>query len=142
MTTTTRPTAPTGAYVRAGALALLVAAVAGAVAGWVRADEFWPVAVVFAACTLGPAIALGWLVFVSGHTVQPDPHVEDSVEARWVERACSGAFVDLVLAAGVALTLTSVLDMDLPGGLVLLAVVVAAGVDATRRYAVISRRES
>lgn len=142
MTTTTRPTAPPQAYLKAGLVALAAALVVGAVAGWVRGDEFWLVAVVFAICTLGPATALGWLVFVSGHTVQPDPHVEDSVEARWVERACSGAFIDLVVAAGVALTLTSVLDLDVPGGLVLLTVVCGAGIDSVLRYAVISRRES
>ncbi|KRE39355.1 hypothetical protein ASG73_03240 [Janibacter sp. Soil728] len=142
MTTTTRPTAPPEAYAKAALVALALSLTAGAVAGWVRSDEFWLVAVVFAVCTLGPAIALGWLIFVSGHTVQPDPHVEDSVEARWVERACSGAFIDLVVAAGVALTLTSVLDLEVPGGLVLLAVVAGAGIDAVLRYAVISRRES
>lgn len=142
MTTTTRPTALSAAYAKAGLAGLAVSLAAGAVAGWVRSDEFWLVAVVFAICTLGPAVALGWLVFVSGHTVQPDPHVEDSVEARWVERACAGAFVDLVIAAGVALTLTSVLDLDVPGGLVLLAVVAGAGLDSVLRYAVISRRES
>lgn len=141
MTTTTRPAAPPEAYAKAGLFTLAVAVTAGAVAGWVRSDEFWLVATVFAVCTLGPAIALGWLIFVSGHTVQPDPHVEDSVEARWVERACSGAFVDLVVATGLALTLTSVLDLEVPGGLVLLAVLAGAGIDAVLRYAVISRRE-
>jgi hypothetical protein len=134
--------APSSAYAKAGFVALAASLGTGAAAGWVRSDEFWLVAAVFAACTLGPAIALGWLVFVSGHTVQTDPHVEDSVEARWVERACSGAFIDLVIAAGVALTLTSVLDLHVPGGVVLLAVVIGAGADSVLRYGVISRRES
>lgn len=142
MTTTTRPTAPVSAYVKAGALALALAVSAGALAGWARSDEFWLVATVFTVCMLGPAIALGWLVCVSGHTAIPDPHVEDSVEARWVERACAGAFGDLVGAAGVALALTSVFDLDIPGRLVLLAIIGGAGIDAVLRYAVLSRRES
>lgn len=142
MITADRPTTPTSAYIRAGLLAIGLAAGAGLVAGWVRDDQFWLVAGVFAACTLGPAIALGWFVFVSSHTVRPDPRAEDGVEARWVERASAGSFIDLVVAAGAGLTVSSLLDLDLSGRLVLLGVVVGAGADAAVRYAVLSRRES
>lgn len=142
MTTTARAIAPAGAYVRAGLLALVTSATAGGVAGWAHGERFWLVAGVFAACTLGPAIAMGWLVFVSGHVVEPDSHVEDSVESRWMERATAGAFVDVVIAAGVALTLTSLLDLDVPGRLVLLALLGGAGADTVLRFRVLSLREA
>lgn len=142
MTTTARPAAPLGAYLRAGALALVVAALAGALAGWARGDEFWLVAAVFAACAVGPAVGIGWLLFVSDHTVEPDAHADESVESRWLERAMVGTFTDLIIATGVALALTSTLDLDVPGRVVLLAVLLGAGADTFARYLVISRREA
>lgn len=71
-----------------------------------------------------------------------DAHVEDSVESRWMERATAGAFLDVVIAAGVALTLTSLLDLDVPGRLVLLGLLGGAGADTALRYRVLSRREA
>lgn len=142
MTTTARPTAPRGAYLRAGLLAVSIAVLAGALAGWARGDEFWLVAGVFAACTLGPAAGIGWLLFVSDHTVEPDARAEESIEKAWLDRAMIGTCTDLVVAAGVALALTSVLDLDVSGRAVLLAVVLGVGADTFVRYLVMSRRES
>lgn len=142
MTTKTRPAAPPVAYAKAGALALSIALTAGAIAGWVRGDEFWLVATVFASCTLAPAIGLAWVVFVADHTVEVDVHAEESIEQRWFERASSGALLDLVITSGVALTLLSLVDLDLSGRTALLLVVGLAMGDTMLRYALISRRES
>ena len=62
--------------------------------------------------------------------------------ATGMERATAGAFVDVVIAAGVALTLTSLLDLDVPGRLVLLGLLGGAGADTALRYRVLSRREA
>lgn len=138
--TRTTTTAPAGAYVRAGLLALTICALAGLVAGLVRGDDGWVAAGVFAAAAAGPALALGWLLFVSDHTVPQDAHAEDSVERRWAEQAGAGAFLDVVIAAGVALTLLSLLDVVVSSTVVLVLVLALALADSALRYAVVSRR--
>ncbi|WEV77048.1 hypothetical protein O9K63_10630 [Janibacter cremeus] len=59
-----------------------------------------------------------------------------------MERATAGAFLDVVIAVGVALTLTSLLDLDVPGRLVLLGLLGGACADTALRYRVLSRREA
>lgn len=138
--TRTTTTAPTSAYLRAGLLAAGITAAAGIGAGLVRGDDFWLAAGVFGAAALGPALALGWLLFVSDHTVPQDAHAEDSVERRWAEQAGAGAFLDVVIASGVTLTLLSVLDVGISATGVLTLLVVLALADSAVRYAVVSRR--
>jgi hypothetical protein len=64
-------------------------------------------------------------------------HEEDTVEHAWTQQAGFGAFCDLLLALGVTLTATSVLDLpQVP----LVLFVLLAMVDFPVRYAVLARR--
>lgn len=127
--------------VSAIAFGVAVAIAAGLVAAWVRDEPAALVALVFSASLLGPATALGWFLLVPA-TATPPEHVADTVEQRWLEKAATGALTDLLLAAGIALTLTSVLDLEFSGNIALLLVLVLVMGDAMLRYVVLARRES
>src|SRR5687767_15169274 len=71
------------------------AAVLGVGAALIRPEQFWLVFLVFAACSLSPSIALAWLLLGGGRRVQGDPHAEENVESRWLEKAASGALFDV-----------------------------------------------
>ncbi|WP_127126862.1 hypothetical protein [Georgenia sp. SYP-B2076] len=138
----TKKKAPFSAYVLAAGFGLVLATGLGALAGTFRPEQFWLVGGVFALCTFAPMAALGWLLFVSRHTVEREPHAEQSVERSWLERAQSGAFLDVLIATGVGLTTLAITDLDVSGTTVLTAVVLLSMVDAAVRYQVLSRRES
>lgn len=117
-----------------------LAVVVGLIARAVRVDEGWGSAIVFAAMTAGPLLALAWLVLVSRHTVPEDPHAEDSVERAWMTRATSGALLDVVVLAGVALAAISILDTDIAARTVMAVVLVTAMGDTAVRYLVLRAR--
>ncbi len=131
-------------HVAAGITGLLVAGGLGLLAAVLEdSDQFWLRAGVFTACTIGPAWGLGWLLFVAG-TTGPDAveHPEENVEQLWWQRSASGAFLDLIIVAGLALTALSVTDLRLDATTVLTGLVVLGLGDLTVRLAVLSRRES
>ena len=134
--------APPRAYALAALLALVLAAALGALAGMFRGDDFWLVAGVFTASTLGPSAALSWFLLVARHVVVEDAHAEENVERQWLDRAASSALTDLVIAAGVALVALSVTGLETSGSAVLVAVVGLGLADLTVRYLTISRRQS
>ncbi|RKT78799.1 hypothetical protein DFJ68_2252 [Terracoccus luteus] len=125
----------------AGATFLVVGLVA-LVAAWARPGDPWAAALVFGACAVGPVAGLAWLVLAHPHVHRPNPHDDESVEARWAEQAASGTCIDLLVAAGLALTVVSVVDADLPAQPVLVALVVLGLADLTLRHVLVSRRES
>lgn len=84
-------------------------------------------------------IALGWLIFVP---IEREPHAEESVEQRWMERSLSAAMLDVIGAGGVALALMSVFDLTADGRTLLLLVVAGGMGDTMLRYVVVSRREA
>jgi hypothetical protein len=120
----------------------MLAAVLGLVAAAVRPEQFWLVFGVFTACCLSPCIGLAWLVLGGGRLVTPDPHADENVESRWLEKAASAALFDVAAAAGLTAGAVSLFGLDLPGDLALLGVVAFALVDAGLRYAVLARRGS
>ncbi|MEX5717906.1 hypothetical protein [Geodermatophilus maliterrae] len=123
---------------------VLVAAGLGLLAGVLGDDDqFWLRTTVFAACTLGPAYGLGWLLFVSG-SAGPDAvlHPEENVEHGWWQRSASGSFLDLLVVLGLAATALAVTGLRLDAGSVLAALIVVALADVTVRMAVLSRREA
>jgi hypothetical protein len=121
---------------------LLLSAAIGLVVALLRPESFWVVFVVFTACFLGPCIALAWLVLGAGRRVQPDPHVEENVESRWMDKAGSGALLDTVAAAGIAAGALSIFGWEADAGLVLVGVVAFALADGALRYALLARREA
>jgi hypothetical protein len=121
---------------------LLVAAGLGLGAAALQPGEFWLTFGVFTACFLAPSIGLAWLVLGAGRRVQPDPHIEENVEARWFDKAGAGALVDTLAATGVAAGGIGVLGLTPPADLALLGVVAFALVDGALRYAILARRES
>lgn len=131
----------TAAWAKAIAFGVVVAGSLGVLAAVVRAGNFWLATGVFAICLLGPAIGFGMLAFL-GVDGPDEDHPEQSIERRWLDKATSGAFVDVLVASGVALTIVSVFDLAVDGSDTLLAVVVLAMFSPFVRYVVISRRES
>jgi len=134
--------APWWAWAGATLVALTVAASVGVLAGLVRRDDFWLVAVVLAVCVLPPAALLGWFLVVRPRTGAPEPHAGDNVEHRWTQRAASGAFWDVLAVAGLALAASSVTGLELGGAFALVAVLLLALTDFFVRHAVVARRES
>jgi len=134
--------APWWAWAGAVLVALAVAASVGVAAGLFRREDFWLVAAVFTVCVLPPAAALGWFLVVRPRTSTPEPHAEENVERRWTERAAAGAFWDVLVVAGLALTAVSLTGLELSVSFVLAVVVLVAMVDFVVRHAVVSRRES
>jgi hypothetical protein len=139
---------PTAAGRRARGLLLVwlvgagAAVALGLAAALIRQEQFWLVLGVFAACSLSPCIALAWLLLGAGRLVEPDPHVHDNVESRWLEKAGSAALFDVLAAAGITAGAVALLDLDVPADLALIGVVAFALVDGGLRYALLSRRES
>jgi hypothetical protein len=137
-----RPKAPQSAYVLMVAVALAVAATIGLVGAFFRDDDPLLYFVGFTVTSLGPALSLTWLIFVSPHTLEKDLHGADNAEARWITGATSGACTDLVAAAGVALLVVSLTGIEVSGTAVLAAIIVLAAVDTTVRFRVARHRAS
>jgi len=94
--------------------------------------------VAFTLATMPASVGIWMIVFRPPST--PEYH-EDTVEHRWMSRATSGAFLDLVTGLGVLLTVISVFDLEIGSQLVLVVLLLAAGADVFTRYAVLRRRE-
>lgn len=142
---TTRPAGRTGAarWILVVFLALVAAAGIGYAATFIpqfAEAEPWVVALAFAACTVTPVGALFYVLIIVP-TLQTDPHTEDSVESRWVEKAMAGAALDTIGAAGVALIVVVFTSVELPVTWVLTAVVGLLMADTVVRYVVLSRRD-
>ena len=140
MTTTTR-SARIVAWAKAITVGVFVAGVIGVIAALARGGDFWLTVAVFALCTLGPATGFGMLAFL-GLDGPQEEHAEESIERRWLDKAASGAFVDVFLASSVALAIVSTFDVSVEGIDVLIGVVLLAMIAPAVRYVVLSRRES
>jgi hypothetical protein len=121
---------------------LVLAAALGLAAAFLRDEQFWLVFGVFTACFLSPCVGLAWLVVGPGRGVSVDPYADENIETRWIEKAASGAFFDLIPAVGITLAAMSLVGLELPGDVALLGVIVFALVDGGLRYLLLSRRES
>ena len=120
-----------------GAVALAVAT--GAAASYAR-EGTWEILTVAVFALLSSPCWAGLLsILLAGPDERPPAHHEDSVESRWIERATSSAFLDVVLALGLATAATNIADIRPVSGVVFLTL---AMVDAAVRYAVLQRRES
>jgi hypothetical protein len=130
--------------IAAAGTALVVSAALGLLAGAFGDDgQFWLRAAVFAACTLGPAWGLGWLLFVSGSDgTEPVTRPEDTVEHQWWHRSASASFLDVVVVAGVGTTALAVTDLEVAATTALTALLVLALADLTVRMAVLRRRDA
>ncbi|WP_324274819.1 hypothetical protein [Blastococcus brunescens] len=130
-------------HLAAASTALVLAAAIGVLAGTFGDDQFWLRAVVFGGCTLAPAYGLGWLVFLSGHT-GPDPvaRPEETVEHDWFQRSAAGAFLDLVVVAGLGATALAVTGLRIDALDVLTALIVLAFADVAARFTVLRRRDA
>lgn len=136
----TRSTAPRTAYVLTVVTGLGAAAAIGGVASVFYRDNPWMAFSVFAACGIGPMVALTWFVFVSKYTVEPDPHSEDNIESQWYNGAAAGAFHDLLIAGGLSLFVVSITQWDLSGQTALLLILLLMMFSFAVRYMVSKRR--
>jgi len=94
--------------------------------------------VVFA-LTVGPVgVGGAWGLVPDASRPTAPEHSEDTIEQAWIQRASSGAFLDLVTAMGLSLAATSVLKVSQVPVLVFL---VLAMLDMSTRLFVLSRRE-
>ena len=121
---------------------VLAAALLGWGAALVRGESFWQSFLVFTACSLGPCTGFAWLLLGPGRRVQADTEVDENVEARWFQRAGSGALFGTLAAAGLAAAAISIAELDPPAELALLGLWGFGLADATVRYAVLARREA
>ncbi|UJH70211.1 hypothetical protein [Ornithinimicrobium sp. INDO-MA30-4] len=59
-------------------------------------------------------VALSAIVLGEGQGTQP-AYADDTIETHWIRVAATGAFLDLVIAMGLGLAITSILDLaDIP----------------------------
>jgi hypothetical protein len=129
-------------HVAAVLTGLLVATGIGLLAGAFGDDRFWLRTLVFAACTVGPAYGLGWLLFVSGTVEDPLAHPEESVEHDWWHRSAAGAFLDLLSVAGLGTFALSVTGLQVAATTALTALLVLGFADVAVRFAVLRRRDA
>jgi hypothetical protein len=130
-------------HLAAAITGLLVAAGIGLLAGSFGADQFWLRAAVFGACTLGPAYALGWLVFLAGRSgPAPVARPEETVEHEWFHRSASGSFLDLITAAGLGASALAITGLRVEASTVLTAMVILGFADVGVRMAVLRRRDA
>ena len=131
-------------HIAAVVTALVVAGTLGLLAGTFGDDgQFWLRAGVFAACTLGPAWGLGWLLFVSGGDgTEPVARPEETVEHQWWHRSASASFLDVLVVASIGTTALAVTDLEVAATTALTALLVVALADITVRMAVLRRRDA
>jgi hypothetical protein len=130
-------------HLAAAITGLLVAAGIGLLAGSFGADQFWLRAAVFGACTLGPAYALGWLVFLAGRSgPAPVARPEETVEHQWFHRSASGSVLDLITAAGLGASALAITGLEVEASTVLTAIVMLGFADVGVRMAVLRRRDA
>lgn len=143
-TTTPRasaPRAPASRYAAAVALALVLAGGLGLLAAQFRPEAPWLTAGVFAACTSGPAYALGWVLLVRDRVVQRTAHEEEDVEGQWLQRAAAGALWDVLVVLGLSASVLAITGLELLAADALAVVAAVLMADVAVRYAVIARRE-
>ena len=123
-------------WLTASLIGVAAAAVTGGIAAWFTTEGDPTLRfIVFAVMTLPVGIGAGALLLAP--TATPEHH-EDSVESAWMTQASSGAFLDLLLALGLATTATAVLDTA-PVPTVVFCVLGMA--DVALRYALLQRKE-
>lgn len=101
-------------------------------------------AVVEACATVMPCSALGWVLVVDRSTLPgATRNPEHSVESNWYNRAVNGAFHDMIILAGIALALLSMIPAldQWSGSTVLLVILVVITCDVAMRYWFTARRE-
>ncbi|MGZ0068456.1 hypothetical protein [Microbacterium arborescens] len=91
--------------------------------------------------TIAPCTALAWAAVVDratlrGATEQP----EQSVEARWYERASSGAFSDTLLIVGLGTAILAFTQVEVPTLMAMAAVLLIAMSSVAVRYLAQQRR--
>jgi hypothetical protein len=123
-------------WLLAGAVGVALAALTGTVAAYAQTGGMDPLRLV----TFGVMSLPCWLGLVALLRAEDDrpAHDEESVEMQWITQATSGAFLDLLLALGIATTATAVLATE---AVPTVAFLVIAMADAAARYGILQRRE-
>ncbi len=145
------PKVPARAYSLAALFGFATTIVIAFIIGSLAPDaEYWPTAVILGfLITLPTAYMLGWTIFVSKHVSNNKKlHTEDIVEIKWIERAMSGAFFDVILLGGWGSFVLAILSAQLLGERIivpldtaLLGVAIFASLSLTIRYFVIRKQE-
>lgn len=118
------------AVVVGSALAVIVGVVAASLRGETAAG------IVFFAAIAPIAVGALWVLLPGGSPEAPK-HPEDTVEHEWMLRASSGAFLDVLIAMGLAVSVASVFDVE---QVPLVLFVVLAMADFAIRFWTVQRR--
>ncbi len=100
-------------------------------------QDRWLTFTVFAATTSPVLFGGTWILLPDPDRSDPVTHSEDTVEHEWTQRSASGAFLDLIVALGLALAVQSLLDTP---ALPLQVFLVLGMADFMVRYGVLRRR--
>jgi hypothetical protein len=120
----------------------VVAAGLGLAVALFRGEQFWLVFGVYTACFLAPCLGFAWLVLGAGRRVTPDPHIEENIESRWMDKAGHGALVDTITASCLTAGAVGLFELELGTGIALMGVVAFALADGALRFALLRRREA
>lgn len=124
-------------WITSFAVGTVLAAATGGAAAYLQEDKPSSlIFLVFALCTLPIWIGLASNFLV--HDPKPPEHVEDSAEVQWLNRAASGAFLDLVAALGLSTAVTSIAGVDSVHTVFFCVLGLA---DWSGRYLLLQRRE-
>ena len=122
---------------------IVLAAAAGALAGWAAGaagGDVLLVAAVFALAMALPMISAVWVVVVDRSTLRGAlDRPEESIESSWLDKASQGAFNDTLLLAGLGTAALFVSRTEVPGSYTLLTVVVVMMASFGIRYLVARR---
>lgn len=123
-------------WVVAGAVGVALAALTGTIAAYAQTGGLDTLRLI----TFGVMSLPCWLGLVALLRSEEDrlAHDDESVEMQWITQATSGAFLDLLLALGIATTATAVLGTH---SVPTVAFLVIAMADSAARYAILQRRE-
>lgn len=124
-------------------IALLIGAAAyGLASSQGDADPRFPAVMgaVMAASALPVGAALAWLALVDRTTVRAIRDTEETIEGRWLEKAQSGAFGDLLVMLGLGTFVVALAGWQPSLPLVGAGLLLVAGASVAVRYALQKRR--
>lgn len=140
--TVERRRAPLVAYLRMVGLGLVVSVAMASAAALFRDSHQLLMFGVMLVMTLPISLTMGWVLFVSAHTVEVDRHAEDNVESRLVEQAGHRTFLDTVGTLGLAAAGFAIVRdrLHISISTVLAVVIALIMIDFGVRFTVLRRR--
>ncbi|MCR8670025.1 hypothetical protein [Agrococcus sp. HG114] len=125
-------------------LGLAVSSAMGGLYAWLGdTGDAWLRFSILAFVTLPVTASLGWVLLVDRSSVKDAvERPEDSVESRWFAKAAEGTMIDAFVVIGIGAAVFSFAEIELPVGLVLVAIDVLLLLDLGIRYLVAKLRSA